>query len=154
MLDNAGSHPTVEVPPIEMEHVIFEGYHGDLKDLAVTAKAATVDMATHVANLRDVVIHFAAEDQSKVEIAAPAGQFHLDGDDFTLTDGVTGETEEGQKFKTEAVHYIAKRRVIASNTPVELLRDKLRLTATGMELEVASHKLRLTGNVQARLQPK
>jgi LPS export ABC transporter protein LptC len=137
-----------------MERVIYEGYHGDLQDLLVTAAAATVDMVTKVANLEDVSIHFATDEASKVEIAAPHGQFHLDRDDFTLTDGVTGTTEEGQRFKTQAVRYIGTRRVIASDTPVELRRDNLVLTATGMELEVATHKLHLVGNVKARVQPR
>jgi LPS export ABC transporter protein LptC len=154
LLENAGSRGAPESPPIEMDRVIYEGYHGDLQDLLVTAAGATVDMTTHIANLRDVSIHFATEDASKVEIAAPHGQFHLDRDDFTLTDGVTGTTEEGQHFKTKAVNYIGTRRVIASSTPVELTRDKLVITATGMELEVATHKLHLTGNVKARVQPK
>jgi LPS export ABC transporter protein LptC len=153
-LDAGGSRPAVQPPPIQMEHVIYEGYHGDLQDLLVTAAGATVDMVTKVANLRDVSIHFATEDASKVEISAPHGQFHLDRDDFTLTDGVTGTTEEGQRFKTQAVRYIGERRVIASSTPVELRRDKLLLTATGMELEVGTHKLHLTGNVKATVQPK
>ncbi|HTO07268.1 MAG TPA: LPS export ABC transporter periplasmic protein LptC [Myxococcota bacterium] len=153
-LDNGGPRAAPEMPPIEMDRVIYEGYHGDLQDLLVTAAGATVDMATKVAHLRDVSIHFATEDASKVEIAAPHGQFHLDKDDFVLTDGVTGTTEEGQKFKTRAVHYVGARRVIASDSPVELRRDNLVLTATGMELEVATHKLHLTGNVKARVTPK
>ena len=153
-LESGGSRAEVPVPPIEMDGVIYEGYHGDLQDLLVTAAGATVDMVTHVANLRDVSIHFATEDASKVEIAAPHGQFHLDKDDFTLTDGVTGTTEEGQRFKTQAVHYVGSRRVIASDSPVELRRDNLVLTATGMELEVATHTLHLVGNVRARVQPR
>lgn len=153
-LESAGPRPATVVPPIQMERVIYEGYHGDLQDLLVTAAAATVDMVTKVANLEDVSIHFATDEASKVEIAAPRGQFHLDRDDFTLTDGVTGTTEEGQRFKTQAVRYIGTRRVIASDTPVELRRDNLVLTATGMELEVATHKLHLVGNVKARVQPR
>ena len=154
LVDGGGTRVAAALPPIEMERVNYEGYHGDLQDLLVTAAGATVDMVTKVANLRDVSIHFATEDASKVEIAAPHGQFHLDRDDFTLTDGVTGTTEEGQRFKTRAVRYVGSRRVIASDTPVELRRDNLVLTATGMELEVATHTLHLTGNVKARVQPK
>jgi LPS export ABC transporter protein LptC len=89
-----------------------------------------------------------------VQIGSPKGQFHLDGDDFTLTEGVTGTTEEGQRFTTEAVRYLGKQRVLVSETPVEMRRATLVLTATGMELEVPTHKLHLTGNVRARVMPK
>jgi LPS export ABC transporter protein LptC len=154
VLEGRGPREPIELPPIEMERVLFEGYHGDLPDLSVTAVSATVDMSAHVANLRDVSIGFAAEDAGKVGISAPAGQFHLDADDFTLTGGVHGQTAEGQRFTTDAVRYVADRRVIESEGPVELRRASVVLTATGMELEVPTHKLRLMGNVKARVQPK
>jgi LPS export ABC transporter protein LptC len=154
VLENSGARAPVEIPPIEMERVVFEGYHGDLRDLSVTAASATVDMTSHLANLRDVSIAFAAEDAGKVRISAPIGEFHLDADDFTLTHGVRGETAEGQRFTTDAVRYVASRRVIVSAGAVELQRASVVLTATGMELEIPTHKLRLTGNVKARVQPK
>jgi LPS export ABC transporter protein LptC len=155
LLENGGTHTApVELPPIEMEGVIFEGYHGDLRDLSVTADSATVDLTAHVANLRQVSMGFSDEDASKVDISAPVGVFHLDADDFSLSNGVRGSTGEGERFTTAAAHYVASRRVIASDSPVELHRSNLVLTASGMELEVATHKLRLTGNVRARVQPK
>ena len=153
LLDSGGgARGPVEIPPMEMTGVVFEGYHGDLRDLSVNADEATVDMAAHVANLRKVTIGFSAEDASNVEISAPVGQFHLDADDFTLSDGVHGKTGEGEAFTTDAVRYVSKRRVIVSDSRVELRRTNLVLTATGMELEVPTHKLRLTGNVRARVQ--
>ena len=154
LLENGGTHPAIELPPIELQGVVFEGYHGDLQDLLVTADSATVDMTQHVANLREVSIGFSAEDASKVSIAAPVGQFHLDKDDFTLSDGVHGTTAEGQSFTTDAVRYLSSRRVIVSDSAVELRRLNLLVTASGMELEVPTHKLHLTGNVRARVQTK
>lgn len=154
VLESSGTRAPIEMPPIELERVVFEGYHGDLRDLSVTAASATVDMTSKLANLRDVSIGFAAEDAGKVRIAAPVGQFHLDADDFKLTNGVQGETAEGQRFTTEAASYVANRRLIVSDTPVELQRASVLLTASGMELEIPTHKLRLIGNVKARVQPK
>jgi len=155
VLDTGGTHAgPVQLPPIEMQGVIFEGYHGDLRDLSVTADSATVDMTAHVANLTQVTMGFTGDEAGKVEISAPAGLFHLDADDFTLSNGVHGKTEEGERFTTATAQYVAARRVIQSSTPVELHRSNLVLTASGMEMEVATHKLRLTGNVRARVQSK
>lgn len=153
-LENGGSHGPVELPPIALSKVLFEGYHGDLRDLSVTAASATVDLTARIANLRDVSIGLTGEDKSDVHIAAPSGEFHLDRDDFTLSEGVTGNTAEGERFATQTVHYISKRRVIVSDSAVELRRTNLVLSASGMELEVPTHRLRLTGNVKARVQPK
>jgi LPS export ABC transporter protein LptC len=154
MLEPSGSHAPIELPPVELEGVVFEGYHGDLRDLSVTAASASVDMAAHVAKLQAVSIGFSTEDASKVEVAAPEGQFRLDGDDFALSGGVTGTTAEGERFATDAARYVSKTRTIESDSPVELRRTNLVLTASGMVLEVPTHKLRLNGNVRARVQSK
>ncbi|MFI5317012.1 MAG: LPS export ABC transporter periplasmic protein LptC [Myxococcota bacterium] len=148
--------PVVEMPPIEMEGVRFEGYHGDLRDVSVIASSAIVDMKSNFADLREVSISFASDDEGagKISIAAPVGEFHLDVDDFKLSKGVTGETEEGQRFTTDTARYIGSRRVIVSDVPVELRRDNLVVSAAGMEMEVATHRLRLNGNVRARVKPK
>ena len=154
VLESSSVRPVVQMPPIEMERVLFEGYHGDLRDVSVTAASATVDMKANIANLRDVSIAFAADDAGKVSIAAPNGEFHLDVDDFTLSNGVHGETAEGQRFTTDTARYIASRRVIVSDVPVELRRANLVVSAAGMEMEVATHRLRLNGNVKARVKSK
>ena len=154
VLGNAGSHGPIELPPIQLERVVFEGYHGDLRDLQVTAVSAAVDLTGRVAQLHDVTIGLAGEESGDVSISAPDGEFHLDVDDFKLSGGVTGNSAEGERFATKAVRYLAKRRVIESDSPVELRRTNLVLSASGMELEVPTHKLRLTGNVKARVQPK
>src|SRR4029450_6303500 len=113
-----------------------------------------VDTATQVAHLSDVAIGFAGQDKERVQIQAPLGDFQLDGDDFTLSGGVKGSTGEGERFTTDEVRYVAKRRVLHSDDPVEIARAKVVLTAAGMELELANQNLRLLGSVRARVQPE
>ena len=151
---DSGPRGPVQIPPIALEGVVFEGYHGDLRDLSVTAASAVVDTATKLARLSDVAIGFAGEDTGRIQISAPIGDFQLDGDDFTLSGGVSGSTGEGEAFTTDEVHYVAKRRVLESADPVEIARSNVVLNATGMELELAHQKLRLLGNVRARVKPE
>ncbi len=151
---NGNAHGPVKIPPIALEKVVFEGYHGDLQDLSVTAASAVVDTATQIAHLSDVAIGFAGEDKERVQIQAPTGEFHLDGDDFTLSGGVKGSTGEGESFTTDEVRYLAKRRVLHSDDPVEIARSNVQLSAAGMELELAHQKLRLLGSVRARVKPE
>ena len=146
--------PTVEIPPVELNGVVFEGYHGDLRDLSVKASSATVDMKTHIAHLRDVSIGFADDPNSKVDIAAPVGDFHLDGDDFALSGGVEGTTAEDEHFKSQAVNYVGKTRMLVSEVPVELHRSSVIMTANRMQFEVPTHRLHLWGNVHARVKPQ
>lgn len=151
---DGGTRPQVQIPPITLEKILFEGYHGDLQDLTVTAASAVVDTTTQTARLSDVSIGFAGDENGRIEIAAPVGEFRLDGDDFTLSGGVSGSTAEGEKFTTASVKYIAKRRVLHSDDPVKILRSNVDLSGKGMELELAHQRLRLLGNVRAKVQPE
>jgi len=144
----------VKIPPITLEKILFEGYHGDLQDLTVTAATATVDTNTQTAQLSDVAIGFAGDESGRIQIAAPTGVFQLDGDDFTLSGGVSGSTAEGEQFTTASVKYIAKRRVLHSDDPVKIVRSNVDLSGKGMELELAHQKLRLLGNVRAKVKPE
>ena len=149
-------HGPVEIPPIALQQVIFEGYHGDLRDLSVTAASAVVDTTTHIAHLTDVAIGFAGEgdESGRTEISAPTGDFHLDGDDFTLSGGVSGQTGEGERFTTNSVRYVAKGRLLHSDDPVVISRENVEITGKGMDLELAHQKLRLLSSVRARVQPE
>jgi LPS export ABC transporter protein LptC len=153
-LENGDARPAIEMPPIELTGVVFEGYHGVLRDLSVVSASATVDMTTHIAHLRDVTIGFADDPNSKVDISAPQGDFHLDADDFALSGGVSGTTAADEHFKSDAVSYVAETRVLVSEVPVELHRSSVVMTGNRMEFEVGTHRLRLWGNVRARVKPQ
>lgn len=150
----ANGRGPVQIPPISLERVVFEGYHGDLRDLSVTAASAVVDTASQVAHLSDVVIGFAGDESGRIQIQAPVGEFRLDGDDFTLSGGVSGSTGEGERFTTKAVQYVAKRRQLRSSDAVMIARSNVEITGNGMELELAHQKLRLLGSVRAKVKPE
>ena len=63
-----------------------------------------------------------------------------------------GTTEEGETFETEKVAYDAVDRVLRSETPVRVDRSNLRLRAEGMEIDVATRVLKLTGKVRAEIE--
>jgi len=153
-LENGDTRPAVEMPPVELTDVLFEGFHGDLRDLSMKASSATVDMKTHIAHMHDVTIGFADDPNSKVDIAAPQGDFHLDADDFELSGGVHGTTAADEHFKSEAVSYVSKTRVLISEVPVELDRSSVIMTANRMEFTVPTHKLHLWGDVHAKVKPQ
>ena len=142
------------LPPAELRGVVFEGYHGELRDLSVTAQAATVDMVRRVAELADVKLSFTEGSRGRIEVAAPIGEFKLDQDDFELSGGVVGSAQEGERFATDRVRFIAAKRELQSSSPVELRRSNLVLRADGMTLGLDQRRLRLTGDVVARVVPR
>jgi LPS export ABC transporter protein LptC len=151
---NAASSGLPSLPPAELTGVIFEGYRGELRDLSVTAQKARVDMVARTADLQDVKLSFSEGTRGRIEVAAPVGEFKLDGDDFELRGGVVGSAQEGERFATDEVRYVAAKRELVSATPVELRRSNLVLRADGMKLGLEQRRLRLIGAVQARVVPR
>jgi LPS export ABC transporter protein LptC len=145
---------SMTLPPAELEGVVFEGYKGELRDLSVTSRKATVDMIGRVASLEDVKLSFSEASRGRLEVGAPLGEFKLDQDDFVLSGGVVGSAQEGERFSTDAVRYVAERRELVSTSPVELRRANLVLRADGMELGLDQRRLRLIGKVEARVVPR
>lgn len=131
----------------------FEGYRGEQLELFVTAASATIDLVSRVAALEQVTFRFSESDRGQVEITAPIGELKLDDDDFDLSGGVLGSAQAGERFSTDRVRYISSSRQLVSTTPVELERANLLLRADGMTLGLDERRLRLVGQVRARVVP-
>jgi len=142
------------LPPAQLEGVIFEGYSGESREFYVTAVKATVDLVARVAALERVSFRFAEGDRGQIEVAAPLGKLELDADDFELSGGVVGSAQAGERFSTASLRYLAASRELVSTTPVELQRTNLVLRADGMTLGLDARRLRLVGQVQARVVPR
>jgi LPS export ABC transporter protein LptC len=142
------------LPPAELEGVVFEGYRGELRDLFVTSERATVDMVGRVAQLSGVRLALAEPTRGPIEVSAPSGEFKLDEDDFLLSGGVEGTAAKGERFSTQRLEYVAKRRELVSREPVTLSRESFVLRADGLALDLVTRRVRLVGQVQARVKPR
>jgi LPS export ABC transporter protein LptC len=143
-----------ELPPAELEGVLFEGYRGELRDLFVTSERASVDMVGRVAQLSGVRLALAEPTRGPIEVSAPTGEFQLDDDDFVLSGGVEGTAAKGERFTTDELAYVAAKRQLVSRDAVTLRRDGFELRADGLEIDLATRRLRLVGKVQAKVKPR
>ncbi|MCP4002663.1 MAG: LPS export ABC transporter periplasmic protein LptC [bacterium] len=141
----------LSLPPAQLTGVVFEGYAAGARDLLISAATAEVDSSGGVARLEKVMILFAQEERGRTRITAPHAEFRLDSDDFLLTGGVEGTTQDGDRFVTDEVRYEHERRKLYSSSGVRVERENLKLKADGMELDVATRSLKLTGRVQANM---
>ena len=98
-----------------------------------------------------MTLQFSETERGRIEVGAPSGELKLDEDDFLLSGGVVGSAQAGESFSTDSVRYIAASRELVSSTPVELRRTNLLLRANGMKLGLDARRLRLVGQVHARV---
>ena len=151
--DLSSLRPTdLELPPVQLETVRFEGYRAGARDLEVFAASARIDPIERVAYLERVRIVLSDPIQGDVSIRSERARLDLEADDFTLQGVVEGSIGEGQHFRTSEVHYDADKELLWTDRDVSVQRSNLQLEGRGMEVDLRARKLRIRGNVRTRLE--
>ena len=120
--------------------------------IAIRAARAEVDSVKRVVRLERVRINFQDPRHGRVEVRANRAEFLLDSDDFILRDQVEGSTAEGERFSTAQVRYEQTAQRLWTHHPVRLYRDGLVVQGEGMEIDLATRRIRLMGQVEARME--
>ena len=141
----------VELPPVELEGVRFEGYRAGSRDFEVFAARATIDPTQRSARLEQVRIRLRDPARGDVSIRSERARLDLEADDFTLEGPVHGSIGPGQHFTTSEVRYDADRELLWTDRHVSVTRSNLQLEGRGMEVDLRERKLRIKGDVRTRL---
>jgi LPS export ABC transporter protein LptC len=155
LADDPTTRPeTGAMPPAQLENVVFEGYAAGSREAEVRARAAEVDANERRVELLGVRIALDDEQRGTVRIQAESAQFDLDADDFLLRDRVEGTTGRGEHFVTAEVSYEQAAQRLFTDQPVVVHRPDLTLRGDGMELDLETRTLTITGNVRTQVKPR
>jgi LPS export ABC transporter protein LptC len=149
----ASSEPG-DMPPALLENVVFEGYAAGSREVAVQARAAEVNADERSVELQGVRISLDDEQRGSVEIQAESALFDLEADDFLLRDRVEGTTARGEHFVTAEVSYEQASQRLFTDHPVVVHRPDMTLRGDGMELDLETRTLKITGNVRTQVEPR
>ncbi len=149
-----GAKARAEAAPATFDELVFEGYRQGSLEVEVRAASAEVDPVARVARLRDVKISFADARRGAIVIRAEAARYDMQSDDFVLEGRVEGQTGEGERFEARDVRYDAKREKLRSDEPVRVYRENLTLTGDGMEIDVATRRVKIEGRVRTVVTPQ
>jgi LPS export ABC transporter protein LptC len=154
--DSPGSRvaAVVVAPVTVLEGVTVEGYAEGRSDFRVFAERASLDPEGREARLTEVTIAFADRTSGDVSVRADEAHFWIDREDFELRGDVRGRTAAGETFETEALAYDDASRSLRTDAPVRLRRSDLSFEGRGMELDVASRRVRFSGRVSAVTEPE
>ena len=150
--DLAGLSGSLQPPaPARLSGVVFESYALGSREVEVRAARAEVDSVKRVVRLERVRIDFMDPQRGRVQVRAKRADFLLDSDDFVLREQVEGSTAEGERFSTAQVRYEQAAQRLWTDQPVRLYRDNLVVEGEGMEIDLSTRRIRLTGKVEARM---
>jgi LPS export ABC transporter protein LptC len=136
-------------PMTTLEGVVVDGYAAGKSEFQVLAESATLDPESRQARLADVRITFADRTSGDVSVRANEALFEIDRDDFELRGDVRGTTSAGETFETDALRYDDAGRLLRTDSEVRLRRSDLLFEGRGMELDVATRRVRFKGRVSA-----
>ncbi len=145
------SSRSIELPPVFLETVVFEGYSGRSREVEVHATRARIDTGERMAYLEGVRISFRDPDRGPVAIRAERGTLDLDADDFVLHGQVEGRVGDDERFSTAEVRYDAERERVWTDRPVRVTRQDLLLQGEGLEIDLRERKLTIRGRVRATI---
>ena len=132
----------------ELTGVVFEGYSLELRDVEVRAARARFDLASNEVRLQQVDVSF-LQDQGMVEVEADEGLVVIEREDFVLSGNVNGTTGGGERFYTDELRFDGARRRLWTESPVRVERAALTLRGDGMEVDLATRRIRFIGRVRA-----
>jgi LPS export ABC transporter protein LptC len=84
-----------------------------------------------------------------IVVTAATGEYSISSRNVKLRGRVRVVTEDGAIFETEYLEYLAARSRFTSMKPVNFHHQRLKLTATGMDLDVKDHTARFHQPVEA-----
>jgi LPS export ABC transporter protein LptC len=145
-----------EAPPALLDGVVFEGFRGGAREVQIRAHTAQVDWSREEVALERVsILLTATEDagEGPVEVQAQRGRIDLTTEAFVLDGGVVAKTADGDRMETARLVYEPNRQVLVSRDPVRVIGERLRIDASGLELDVRTRRVRLLGPVRATTEP-
>jgi LPS export ABC transporter protein LptC len=138
------------LPPALLEGVRFEAYRDGVTDAEVRSQFAEVDWAQDEVRLQGVQIVLPGQDRGPLAVQAEHGRIDLVTKGFVLGGRVVARTGDGQRLETARLRYEAGPRKLVSDDPVRVLGQRLELVGSGMEIDVATRRVRLRGPVRAQ----
>jgi len=127
----------------------------DRKVWEVAAKDAQYYEAENMVLVRGAAIHLYLEDGRSIGMEGSEGRVYLEGKDVLrveLTGGIE-VTMADYKVRTDAAVYDQGRELVSAPGPVEITGTGVDVTAQGMEINLATKRLRLLSQVAMNLTP-
>ena len=146
--------PALDSGGVLMREITLVASRAGERELLLRSRRASLDPATRRARLWDVSAEVvdAGEDR-RLRIECDRAEVEIETQNFRAEGRVRGDTGEGQRFSTDAVHYDHASEVLSSDSAVELIDATGSLRGDGFRYHVAERRFELLGNVRVEQDP-
>jgi len=101
--------------------------------------------------LEDVKVTFYAKEGRIIHLTGKQGKVYQDSKNVDLLGDVVLTSSDGYKLKTHSASYRHSEKIVSTSDPVEIEGEQLRLTGTGMLVNVEAKTFRILSQVKTQL---
>ena len=134
-----------------MEKVHFvEDKHGQ-KTWELEAKTVRLYQNENISVLEDVKVTFYAKEGRIIYLTGKQGKVYQDSKNVDLSGDVVLTTNDGYQLKTHSASYRHLEKIVSTADPVEIEGEQIRLTGTGMLVNVEAKTFKILSQVKTQL---
>lgn len=98
-------------------------------------------------------VYYLNSASNRLIVNAGQGVLNQNRQQLRLNDGVVMLTDSGEKFQTQTLHYDLEKKQAHTDDFVQIENSQMKLTGTGMQLDMAQEHLRVFADVHAFFYP-
>ncbi|MFH0731994.1 MAG: LPS export ABC transporter periplasmic protein LptC [Candidatus Omnitrophota bacterium] len=110
-------------------------------------KGESADIFSDVVNIRSIEAKSEGK-ETCLQLTADEGVFHKESKNVELSKNVVANTDEGTTFKTDTLKWLAKDEKITTDDRVDIQRENMHLSGTGVESIPSMKKVNLKQDVK------
>lgn len=121
----------------------------DRKEWELEANSTEFFDSEKTTHLECVKLKFFPENQKEVTIIGDKGKFNTETKNMEISGNVVVSSLDGYSLKTDSLKWIASKKVVETEDPVEISSESLLVTGKGLFSESDQHKMEIKSNVTA-----
>ena len=134
---------------MEKVHCV-EDKHGQ-KTWELEAKTVRLYQNENISVLEDVKVTFYAKEGRIIYLTGKQGKVYQDSKNVDLSGDVVLTTNDGYQLKTHSASYRHLEKIVSTADPVEIEGEQIRLTGTGMLVNVEAKTFKILSQVKTQL---
>lgn len=148
---------SAEPPPISkadltMQKVKLVENKGERTEWELEADSSETFQEENLTVLKNVKATFYPEEQPVIHVSGREGRLSMDTKDMVIRGDVAVQSESGYALKTQELRYIAEKKQVETDQPVEMAQQGLFVQGVGLTVNIDGKSLVVRRDVKATFQ--
>ncbi len=139
---------------LQVKNVIYTDIGQSGEKWEIKADTAQYLKKENVALFEKIRVRMLTADGKSFTLAGDKGRFQTEKKDIEIEGNVEGTADSGERFTTDKLSYNNAEGKIYTNSPVTMESGQMKITGTGLTVNMKSGELKLVSKVKAEIKLK